>query len=175
MLPSKMAPQTKSKMCSQQESTTHAKKKSRKATVEEVEDKDSPQNMSACNQATSPDPPTPAQTITSNTEKRKKVCTLILYLTSLTLYVFQKGRVKWSNPIYIFYEVVYQNTSGQPGDPGDKHYCCCHGNHKIPMVTKLMKSNLNGSDSDSFFSMELYDLLIFNRAYQSLEAFPHHV
>ena len=111
------------------------------------------------------------------TELKKKVCTLIPYLTSLTSYVFQRGRVKQSNPIYLFYEVVHQNASGQPepGKPGDKHYRCCHGNHKILTVTKLMKSNLNGLDSDSFFSIKLYDLLIFNRAYWSLEAFPHHV
>jgi hypothetical protein len=55
------------------------------------------------------------------------------------------GGVKRSNPIYVFYEVVHQNASGQPGDAGDKHYRCCHGNHKILTVTKLMKSNLNGS------------------------------
>jgi hypothetical protein len=52
--------------------------------------------------------------------------------------------VKRSNPIYLFYEVVPQNASGQPGDPGDKHYRCCHGNNKILTVTKAMKSNLNG-------------------------------
>ncbi|KAF8236729.1 hypothetical protein L208DRAFT_1217461, partial [Tricholoma matsutake] len=48
------------------------------------------------------------------------------------------------NPIYLFYELVPKNASGQPGDPGDKHSRCCHGNHKILTVTKLMKSNLNG-------------------------------
>ena len=79
MLPSKKAPQTKSKTHSQQKSTMHAKKKSHKTTVEEVEDKDSPQNISARNHAVSPDPPT---------EQKKKVCTLIPYLTSLTSYVF---------------------------------------------------------------------------------------
>jgi hypothetical protein len=47
--------------------------------------------------------------------------------------------VKWSNPIYLFYEVVHQNASGQPGDPDDKHYRCCHRNHKILTVMKLMK------------------------------------
>ena len=53
MLPSKTAPQTKSKTCSQQKSTMHAKKKSHKTTVEEVEDEDSPQNISAHNHAAS--------------------------------------------------------------------------------------------------------------------------
>jgi hypothetical protein len=56
----------------------------------------------------------------------------------------KRGGVKCSNPIYMFYKVIPQNTSGQTGDPGDKHYRCYHGNHKILMVTKLMKSNLNG-------------------------------
>ena len=53
--------------------------------------------------------------------------------------------MKRSNPIYLFYELVPQNASGQPGDPGDKHYCCFHGNRKILTVTKAMKSNLNGA------------------------------
>jgi hypothetical protein len=167
MLPLKMAPstkQTKSMLCSQQmnlasgfstaKSTMHAKKKSCKTTVKEVEDEDSPQNISACNRAASPDPPAPTEMMSSNTEQKKKVCILMPCITVLTLYVFQKsGGVKRSNPIYLFYEVIHQNASGQPGDPGDKHYRCFHGNHKILTVTKLMKSNLNGSCA--FFSIEM--------------------
>jgi hypothetical protein len=53
------------------------------------------------------------------------------------------GGMKHSNPIYLFYEVVSQNASDQLGDPGDKHYHCHHGNHKILMATKVRKSNLN--------------------------------
>jgi hypothetical protein len=79
-------------------STTHAKKKSRKTTVEEVEDEDSPQNISARNRAASPDhdPPAPTETMSSNTEQKKKVCISMPCVTVLTLYVFQKsGGVKY--------------------------------------------------------------------------------
>lgn len=70
MLPSKTAPHTK-RTKSQRKSAMHAKKKSRKATVEEVEDEDNrPQNIHATS-------PAPTQTTTSN---KKKVCTLIFYL-----------------------------------------------------------------------------------------------
>jgi hypothetical protein len=155
-------------------STTHAKKKSRKATVEEVEDEDSPRNVSARNRAASADPPTATETMTSNTEQRKKVCTLEPYFTLLTTCGFQKSAgVKRSNPIYLFYEVVLQNASGQPGGPGDKHYRCCHGNHKILTVTKLMKSNLNGSCI--FSSTKQSYSLTFLRTYWSPEAFPNNV
>src|ERR1700733_14943158 len=83
--------------------------------------------------------------MTSNTEQRKKVCTLEPDFTLLMMCGFQKsGGVKHNNPVYLFYEVVLQNASGQPGDPGDKHYCCCHHGNKVLTVTKLMKSNLNG-------------------------------
>jgi hypothetical protein len=74
--------------------------------------------------AVSPDLPAHTETTTSNTEHKKKVFFLIPYptLSLLTIYVFQmSGGVKRSNPIYLFYEVVHQNASGQPGDPGDKH------------------------------------------------------
>jgi len=77
-----------------------------------------------------------------NTEQKERVCILMPYVTLLIMCVFQKsGGVKRSNPIYLFYGVVPQNASAQPGDPGDKHYQCCHGNHKILMVTKSMNSH----------------------------------
>ncbi|KAF8234454.1 hypothetical protein L208DRAFT_1376953 [Tricholoma matsutake] len=76
MLPLKTGPSnksTKSTTCLQQmnstsasKSMTHAKKKSCKVTVEEVEDKDSPQNVSVCNCAASPDQ--------STTHAKKKSC-----------------------------------------------------------------------------------------------------
>ncbi|KAH9989387.1 hypothetical protein BJV74DRAFT_878163 [Russula compacta] len=100
---------------SKAKSTMHGKKRSHEATVEEVEDED----VSVHSRATSSDPTAVTETMTSN-------------------------HLKHSNPIYLFYEVVPQNASGQPGDPSDKHYCCRHGNHKTLTVTKLMKSNLNG-------------------------------
>ncbi|KAF8233226.1 hypothetical protein L208DRAFT_1267987, partial [Tricholoma matsutake] len=122
MLPSKTAPITA------RTKTTTCSKKARKVTVEDVEDADSPRNVSVQNRAASPDPPAATETMTSNTEQQKK----------------KMGGVKRSNLIYLFYELVPQNGSGQIGDPGDKHYRCCHGNRKILTVTKLMKSNLNG-------------------------------
>ena len=68
-----------------------------------------------------------------------------LYLTPLHSWPTPQnpGGVKCSNPMYLFYKVVPQNVSGQLGDLGDKHYCCYHGNNKIIMVTKSMKSNLD--------------------------------
>lgn len=112
--------------------------------------------------------------MTSNMEQRKKVCTLEPYFTLLTMCGFQKsGGVKHSNPVYLFYEVVLQNASGQLGDPGDKDYHYCHGNHKILTVTKLMKSNLNGSCI--FSSMKQSYSLTFIRTYWSPEAFPNNV
>ncbi|KAH8103158.1 hypothetical protein DFH11DRAFT_1468886, partial [Phellopilus nigrolimitatus] len=30
------------------------------------------------------------------------------------------------------------NAKGKEGDPGDKHYRCCHGNHHILTITKKM-------------------------------------
>ncbi|GJJ05848.1 hypothetical protein Clacol_000035 [Clathrus columnatus] len=46
-------------------------------------------------------------------------------------------------PIYLFYEEVPTNAQGLPGKPGDKHYCCYHGNWKVLTVTKDMKYNQN--------------------------------
>ncbi|KAF8234452.1 hypothetical protein L208DRAFT_1261840 [Tricholoma matsutake] len=78
--------------------------------------------------------------------------------TPLTMHAPQKtGGGKCSNPIYLFYNVVPQNASGQMGDHGDKHYHCCHGKQKILMVTKLMKSNLNSFHLKHFPTMyQLY-------------------
>jgi hypothetical protein len=47
------------------------------------------------------------------------------------------------NPVYLFYEVVNQNVSGMPDDPGNKHYKCYHGNCKVLTITHVMKSSLN--------------------------------
>jgi hypothetical protein len=82
-------------------------KKSCKATIEDVEDADSPQNVSVQNHAASPDPPAATETMTSNMEQRKKVSVLMASPTLLTTCTSQKpGRVKHSNPIYLFYELV---------------------------------------------------------------------
>jgi hypothetical protein len=169
MLPSKTAPITA------RTKTTTRSKKARKATVEDVEDADSPRNVSARNHAASPDPPVATETMTSNTEQRKKVSVLMASPALLTMCISQKtGGVKRSNPIYLFYELVPQNGGGQIGDPGDKHYRCCHGNRKILTVTKLMKSNLNGLCT-IFASTRCHYSPMFVRAHWPSEALPDDV
>ncbi|SJK99091.1 uncharacterized protein ARMOST_02377 [Armillaria ostoyae] len=48
------------------------------------------------------------------------------------------------NPIYYFYEEVLLNAEGKPGNKGDKHFKCYHGNRKVLTITKAMKGSLNG-------------------------------
>jgi hypothetical protein len=36
------------------------------------------------------------------------------------------------------------NQAGNVGEPGDKHYRCYHGNHKIITVTKASKASQTG-------------------------------
>ncbi|KAH8103785.1 hypothetical protein DFH11DRAFT_1520239, partial [Phellopilus nigrolimitatus] len=36
------------------------------------------------------------------------------------------------------------NSKGKEGDPGDKHYRCCHGNHHILTITKKMNGSHTG-------------------------------
>ncbi|KAF8463579.1 hypothetical protein JB92DRAFT_3136431 [Gautieria morchelliformis] len=47
-------------------------------------------------------------------------------------------------PIYHFYESVGKNSDGAPGQMGDKHYRCYHGQRKILTVTKKIKGSQNG-------------------------------
>ena len=176
MLPSKTAPitskRTKLATRSQQQinrSSPHALKKSRKATAE---DDDSHRSVRC---TASPDPPAAAETMMRNAEQRKKVNVLMVSLAPLMTRTSQKpGGAKRANPVYLFYELVPQNASGQPGDPGDKHYRCCHGNHKILTVTKLMKSNLNGL-CINFASMTRRHSSMFVRAHRSPEALLNNV
>ncbi|KIJ91394.1 hypothetical protein K443DRAFT_32511, partial [Laccaria amethystina LaAM-08-1] len=49
------------------------------------------------------------------------------------------------NPIYLFYEQVDVNKDGKAGEPGDKHYKCYHGNHKVLTISKAMNCSLNGT------------------------------
>ncbi|KAJ6616751.1 hypothetical protein B0H10DRAFT_1375817 [Mycena sp. CBHHK59/15] len=48
------------------------------------------------------------------------------------------------NPAYLFFEEVDKNSSGSPGQPGDKHYKCHHGDHHILTVTEGMRFSVNG-------------------------------
>ena len=56
---------------------------------------------------------------------------------------YQEQHVK-KNPIYLFYEVIPNGEDVTSGDNGDKHYQCFHGSHKICMIKKSMRGNLNG-------------------------------
>ncbi|KAF8523829.1 hypothetical protein JB92DRAFT_2827209 [Gautieria morchelliformis] len=47
-------------------------------------------------------------------------------------------------PIHHFYESVGKTSEGAPGQMGDKHYRCYHGQRKILTVTKKMKGSQNG-------------------------------
>ena len=151
MLPSKMAPTKRTKLVTHPKQqadrpSVRVSKKSRKVTVEEVEDDDGHRNILAHDRASSPGPPTITETAVRNTQERKKVSVLMASPALLSMSAPQKpGGARCVNPIYLFYELVPQNASGSAGDPGDKHYRCCHGNQKILTVTKAMKSNLNGS------------------------------
>jgi hypothetical protein len=72
MLPSKTAPSTK-RTKTATHTQHHKSKKLRKATVEEIEDDDGPQNISTRNHAASLDPPAATEATTSNVEQKKKV------------------------------------------------------------------------------------------------------
>lgn len=48
-----------------------------------------------------------------------------------------------TNKIHLFYQQVTLNASGHLGNEGNKHYKCCHGNHKVFTVTKLMQGCLH--------------------------------
>ncbi|KAF8989249.1 hypothetical protein BDQ17DRAFT_1434574 [Cyathus striatus] len=95
------------------------KRKRRQVAIEVVEDEDSARNISSRN--TSPTNISIEEEATSSS-KRKPI----------------------RNPIYYFYEQVEFNASGSVGNPGDKHYKCLHGGHKIRTITKAMHCSLNG-------------------------------
>ena len=52
------------------------------------------------------------------------------------------------SPIF-FYKIVPNGADGTLGNNGDIHYCCLHSSHKVCMIKKLMRSNLNGNLMDS--------------------------
>ena len=47
------------------------------------------------------------------------------------------------SPIYLFYEIVNTNASGNLGNKGDVHYRCLQRLHKICTITKGMNGNLH--------------------------------
>lgn len=67
-----------------------------------------------------------------------------LFVQWLTVFFVQSKR---KNHVYLFYEEVDHNSSGARGEPGDKHFKCRHGAHKILTITKKMRSSLNGKQT----------------------------
>ena len=49
------------------------------------------------------------------------------------------------NPIYYIYEDWGVNNEGNVGNPGDKHYRCCHGKRKIFTISKAMNYSLHSA------------------------------
>jgi hypothetical protein len=109
-------------------------KKSR-VTVEEVEDKED----IGPSQSTL----TPPDASSSSTTQIPKVWLFGPNLLCLYLFCFQASTR--TNPIYLFYESVALNANKLPGELGDKHYKCYHGNRKILTITRKMRSSLNGA------------------------------
>ncbi|KAF8808830.1 hypothetical protein BYT27DRAFT_7222707 [Phlegmacium glaucopus] len=104
--------------------TAPPKKKARvrSVKVEEIEDQDSTCNIAVRNSTISP-------THSFHIPDTKKKGT---------------GQNSKKSPIYLFYEIVTNGPDGTPGDDGDVHYCCLHGTHKVCMIKRSMRSNLNG-------------------------------
>ncbi|KAF8805673.1 hypothetical protein BYT27DRAFT_7104056, partial [Phlegmacium glaucopus] len=48
------------------------------------------------------------------------------------------------NPTYFFYKELSTNKDVKPGEAGDRHYKCYHGNRKILTISKAMNYSLNG-------------------------------
>ena len=48
------------------------------------------------------------------------------------------------SPIYLFYKNVANGPDGTLGDDGNIHYHCLHSSHKVCMIKRSMKSNVNG-------------------------------
>ncbi|GLB44045.1 putative protein dimerization activity [Lyophyllum shimeji] len=115
ILPSKTIPQKK--LMKPRTSSGPKKKPRPSVTIEDVEDEDLPRRTATSNTSAPPEP----RESTSGTKKKKT-----------------------RNQIYLFYEVVARSVDGSTGDPGDVHYRCYHGNHKILTVKKTMKSNVSG-------------------------------
>jgi hypothetical protein len=115
--------------------------------VAEIEDEDSPQNVSTYNPRATQQSPCP-QEVPQNASGVESQSTKVRENMSLRYFnlndMITQKPVRRANPIYLFYELVFQNANGQHGEPGDKHYRCHHGSRKVLTVTKAMKSNLNG-------------------------------
>ncbi|KAG6823497.1 hypothetical protein H0H92_010023, partial [Tricholoma furcatifolium] len=70
------------------------------------------------------------------------------------------------NPIYHFFEAVECGADGRRGNPGDRHYKCYHGSHKVITLKASMKSNLSGlikTLKEASSSMHTFFLLLKDR------------
>lgn len=114
-------------------------------TVEEIEDNDSPQQLS---QTLSSDSSFVLEEIGSSVSGKKNKPKDVWLHPSYILYsmfpeIFTHSQLR-RNPIYHFYEMVKLGNNGKVGNPGDRHYKCYHRNRKVLMIMRAMKSNLNG-------------------------------
>jgi hypothetical protein len=124
----------------------------KKARIEEIEDEDSPRNISARNSSFSSE-----STSCSQTPHLKKVhCRNLLYIISLLSFIQNTSRNTKRSPIYLFYEIVTNGSNGTPGDDGDVHYRCLHGAHKICTIKRSMRSNLNGMGFPNMCCFDYY-------------------
>lgn len=103
--------------------------------IEEVEDVDSSQNISARKNVNN--------STTDRDSKKKGKLGIHAVNDFNDMISFQgNGSIKMS-PIYPFYEIVNTNPSGKSGNKGDVHYRCLHGSHKICTITQGMNGNLH--------------------------------
>ncbi|KAF9455310.1 hypothetical protein BDZ94DRAFT_814316 [Collybia nuda] len=103
--------------------TKHASGTCKKAaTVEEIEDEDSPRKQS----------------------ERSTHATCHIIEDRFELVQPRGKKPLKRNPIYHFYEEVARDAAGKLRESGDKHYKCYHGGRKVLTITSAMKSSLNG-------------------------------
>ncbi|EDR03817.1 uncharacterized protein LACBIDRAFT_331271 [Laccaria bicolor S238N-H82] len=106
------------------------KKQKRTApTIIKVEDEDSPHQVSEC--SLSPDD---ENTILEEIRPLDQVGSSSGNKT--------KSKSATKNPIDYFYKSFARGADGGVGNPGDKHFQCCHSNRKIFTLKKTGKSNL---------------------------------
>lgn len=75
---------------------------------------------------------------------------------------------KRRNPAYYFYEEVNRNAKGEPGNKGNKHFKCLHGNCKVLTITQSMCYSLNGRSNNS-----LHNILIAHLSVRSCSTSSH--
>ncbi len=71
------------------------------------------------------------------------------------------AKSKKKSAIHYFFEPVQFDAKGNkiPGEPGDKHYRCLHGSHKVITILGTSRSNLTSAQSPLCFDCLLADEL----------------